>query len=92
MDLCDWKSLCLLKEEDGMGFRNLNLFNIALLAKQGWRLLTTPNTLTARVLKAKYFPHSNFMELRVRESTFLCVAKHLGRQGSAADGLWLAGW
>ncbi|KAK5845935.1 hypothetical protein PVK06_002183 [Gossypium arboreum] len=32
------------------------------------------------------------MELRVRESTFLCVAKHLGRQGSAADGLWLAGW
>jgi hypothetical protein len=33
-----------------------------LLAKQCWRLLQQPNTLMARIFKAKYFPHSSFME------------------------------
>ncbi|KAG8479241.1 hypothetical protein CXB51_029714 [Gossypium anomalum] len=28
---CDWKALSGLKEDDGMGFRNLSFFNIALL-------------------------------------------------------------
>lgn len=40
---CNWKSFCVPKEERGMGFHNLNSFNIALLAKQGWRLLRNPN-------------------------------------------------
>ncbi|XP_017635935.1 uncharacterized protein LOC108478000 [Gossypium arboreum] len=35
MHWCDWKALSALKKESGMGFRNLFLFNIALLAKQG---------------------------------------------------------
>ncbi|KAA3460531.1 RNA-directed DNA polymerase, related [Gossypium australe] len=30
-------------------------------AKQGWRLLNFPNSLVARVFKAKYFPESNFL-------------------------------
>ncbi|KAA3464775.1 reverse transcriptase [Gossypium australe] len=38
-------------------------FNISLLAKQGWRLLNFPNSLVARVFKAKYFPESNFLQL-----------------------------
>ncbi|KAK5774337.1 hypothetical protein PVK06_042192 [Gossypium arboreum] len=32
---CAWKNLCVLKENGGLGFRNLGQFNIALLAKQG---------------------------------------------------------
>jgi len=39
-----------------MGFRNLKAFNLAMLAKQGWRLLTNPNSLVARLYKAKYHP------------------------------------
>ena len=54
------------KKDGGIGFRNLQLFNIALLARQGWRLLQNPNSLVFRILKAKYFPTQSFLEASVR--------------------------
>ena len=50
------------KEKGGMGFRDLKLFNIALLAKQGWRLQTNSSSLFYRVYKAKYFLRCDFLE------------------------------
>ncbi|MCI53383.1 putative ribonuclease H protein, partial [Trifolium medium] len=44
-----------------MGFRDLTAFNEVLLSKQGWRILTEPNSFVAIVLKAKYFPHIQFL-------------------------------
>ncbi|XP_021768525.1 uncharacterized protein LOC110732828 [Chenopodium quinoa] len=55
-------SLCLPKYLGGMGFRDLKVFNQALLAKQIWRLHTRPNTLTHAILKAKYFKNSSVLE------------------------------
>uniref|UniRef100_A0A803PA05 RNase H type-1 domain-containing protein n=1 Tax=Cannabis sativa TaxID=3483 RepID=A0A803PA05_CANSA len=43
-----------------MGFRNLRSFNLALLEKQGWRLLTKPDTLVSRIFKARYYPQGFF--------------------------------
>ena len=57
-----WEELCKPKNEGGMGFKNLALFNDALLAKQAWRLFQNKNSLFHRVFKSKIFPCCSFME------------------------------
>ncbi|KAL9689163.1 hypothetical protein QQ045_033596 [Rhodiola kirilowii] len=37
----------------GMGFRKIELMNISLLAKQGWRIMMEPDLLVSKVFKAK---------------------------------------
>ena len=36
-------------------------FNLALLEKQGWRLMQNENTLCHKVMKARYFSGTDFM-------------------------------
>ena len=45
-----WCILCYPKNEGGMGFRDFHSFNLAMLAKQGWRLINEPESLCARIL------------------------------------------
>lgn len=39
-----------------MGFRDMHVFNLALLCRQFWRLVNFKDTLCFKVLSAKYFP------------------------------------
>ncbi|XP_004301407.1 PREDICTED: putative ribonuclease H protein At1g65750-like [Fragaria vesca subsp. vesca] len=57
-----WEFLGLPKSEGGLGFRKLAEFNIALLAKQVWRLHTEPNTLWAKMIKGIYYPHMDILQ------------------------------
>lgn len=64
-----WSELTLPKCHGGMGFKDIKLFNIAMLGKQGWRLMTNQSSLCARVLKGKYFPHGDFLEARNKRNS-----------------------
>jgi hypothetical protein len=62
-----WIDLTLPKSHGGIGFRDVKNFNMAMLGKQGWRLMTKPDSLCARVLKGKYFPQGEFMNAGKRK-------------------------
>ncbi|XP_023924072.1 uncharacterized mitochondrial protein AtMg00310-like [Quercus suber] len=56
------KSLAQPKNERGMGFRDIRSFNLAMLVKQGWRMLTNHDSLLYHCFQTKYFPRCTFLE------------------------------
>lgn len=55
-----WDRLAIHKDAGGMRFRNFREFNLAMLGKQCWRMLTNPDSLVSRLYKARYFADSDF--------------------------------
>lgn len=60
--LDNWGKFCISKKKGGMGFRDLHAFNLAMLAKQEWRLIHNNGSLFYKEYKARYFPNTSFME------------------------------
>jgi hypothetical protein len=57
-----WDIMLRPKYYGGVGFRDMRLFNQALLARQAWRLIQYPDTLCAQLLKARYFPLGSLID------------------------------
>ena len=84
----NWSKLCKHKDKGGMGFRDIHAFNLAMLAKQAWRLIQGGQSLFVKVYKARYFPNCSFMEAELRcNPSFvwksLLDARELIRAGTA---------
>ena len=57
-----WTKLCQPKGHGGLGFRELQKFNIALLAKQFWRFMCCKDSLLFKVFSPKFFPSGNILK------------------------------
>jgi hypothetical protein len=76
-----------LKFLGGLGFRNLELFNLALLARQSWRIPQEPNSVDARILKAVNFPSSSFLDAALGSHPYQIWRVILDRRGILEQGL-----
>lgn len=63
-----WERMTAPKALGGLGLRDIQLFNQALLAKVAWRIVTTPDCLLARVLKGKYCQRAGFLDTNLPSS------------------------
>lgn len=59
-----WKKLAWSKKDGGLGFRDIQCFNDAMLAKLSWRLVENPNGLLERILFGKYCPEEPFLKCK----------------------------
>ncbi|KAH9758966.1 putative reverse transcriptase/RNA-dependent DNA polymerase [Citrus sinensis] len=57
--------MCKPKSFGGIGFKRIHDFNIAMLGKQCWKLMTNPHSLVARILKARYYHRSSFVDASI---------------------------
>ncbi|CAN1278983.1 Uncharacterized mitochondrial protein AtMg00310 [Linum perenne] len=58
------ETLCAPKAHGGLGFRDFFHFNLALIAKQAWRLLSNQDALWEKLLKSLYFRNTDFMSAK----------------------------
>jgi hypothetical protein len=65
LHLLSWERLTVSKDYGGMGFKNLQAFNLAMLGKQAWNLVTKPSNLITKLFKARYFPNCDFFEANI---------------------------
>ncbi|XP_050125570.1 uncharacterized mitochondrial protein AtMg00310-like [Malus sylvestris] len=57
-----WDQLMKQKQYGGLGFRDIQCFNLAFMANIGWRLTQNSLSLLATVLRDKYFPGKTFKD------------------------------
>lgn len=53
------------KNVGGMGFRYIESFNYAMLAKPFWRLMTNPESYAAKIMKEKYYKYGTILNAKL---------------------------
>nr|XP_027096274.1 uncharacterized protein LOC113716180 [Coffea arabica] len=61
----EWGRLSEVKGKGELGFRDLQQFNTAMLAKQFWRILIRPNLLVSKIVTGRYFKGSSIRNMKI---------------------------
>jgi ribonuclease HI len=87
-----WDKMSQSKDVGGLGCRDLEIFNQALLAKQGWRILQKPGSLVGKIFREKYFRGSSFFTATVGRNPSYAWRSMLKARGILDEGLvWRIG-
>ncbi|XP_010480831.1 PREDICTED: uncharacterized protein LOC104759619 [Camelina sativa] len=84
-----WDRLCEDKCEGSLGFRALEQFNDAMLAKQYWRLIHYLS-LMARVLRGRYFRNKHPLQAKKPYSPLFACRSIFSTKGLVEHGSWWA--
>jgi hypothetical protein len=60
-----WEAMTRPNSDGGLRFKDMELFNLALLARQAWRLLTLSNTLSACILTVVYYSNKDILHVEL---------------------------
>ena len=78
--------------DGGLGFRDFETFNLALLAKQGWRLIHNEESLCQKVLKGKYFPNGSILEAALGHNPSYLWLSLMESRRVVIDGVKVGDW
>ena len=78
-------------------FRDIQAFNIAMLAKQGWRMLSNPSSLMAHLYKVNYYPNGDVLNASLGSPSYAYKSIHKSleviKQGTRLRvGKKMSGW
>ena len=82
-----WEKLCEAKEVGSMGFKEIEKFNEALLAKQVWHLLNNHDSLCYKFFKARFFPDCSILEAKEAKGGSYTWKSILGAREVVKQGL-----
>lgn len=84
--------MCNDKDQGGMGFKDLTMFNEAMLEKLSWRLLQKDNSLFFRVFKARFLSNGTILDAKDSDSASYAWKSILkGREVILKGALWRVG-
>lgn len=61
-----WKCICLPKEEGGLGLRRLDVWNMTLMSKHIWNIITHKESLWFRWIHSYHLSGRNFWEVQIK--------------------------
>lgn len=90
--MMSWTKLAKAKGTRGMGFMVIGDFNLSLLGKHFWRLLTGGSSLLERVFKSRYYLRTTLREAKLRFTPSYVWRSILGSEELVEEGTrWVIG-
>lgn len=87
-----WEILTQSKSSGGLRFKDFSDINLALLAKQAWRIIENPGALWVKSLKAIYYPREDFIKAkRIRGDSWVWASITHGRDIVLHSAKWAVG-
>jgi hypothetical protein len=104
LSLKSWSSICIPRDEGGLGIKNMHEFNLALIAKLGWKLLSNSDCLWVNQLQRKYLKYGDFLSSPASSSaswlwkgiqkikTFISAGACLRVSRLSSSPVWTSNW